>query len=183
MAGYVIEARVYRIGFACHNFWVLRREAPEAAIAELHGLATNRPTGRIVPIGTRAEDGLRVYVFAHDPDYATSLGLPAATTRMYARSDAHPVYGGEDARARWDAAVAAIPFLNGLDLDYPPYGFNLFRPTVNSNSAYRTFGEIMGVPIHDFPGVVGLGLANRMVALEEIERLRFAAGPTGQTAG
>ena len=175
MSVYVIEARTFRIGFACHNFWVLRHAEPGATIAELHGLATSRVTGQIVPIGTTSEHALRAHVFAHAADYATSLGLQVKATRMFGLSLAHPVYEGDDGLERWCAAVAAIPLLNELDLDYPTYGFNLFSPTVNSNSAYRTFGEIMGVPIHDFPGVVGPGLANRMLALEEIERLRFRA--------
>jgi hypothetical protein len=173
--GCVIEARTYRIGFACHNFWALRRAEAESALGELHGLATSRVTGRIVPIGTTAEHALRVYVFAHDAEYAVRLGVPVKSTRMFGLSRAHPAYEGDDAYERWSAAVAAIPFLNELDLDYPTYGFNLFSPTVNSNSAYRTFGEIMGIPVHDFPGAVGPGLANRMIALEEIERLRFQA--------
>lgn len=173
MREYVIEARSYRIGLASHNFWVLADEDSEHTIAELHGLATSRVTGATVPIGTSAEHSLRVYVFPHERSYAESLGVPVKFTRMFSRSHAHAAYRGADGLARWRAAVAAIPLLNSLDLDYPPYGFNIFGLTVNSNSAYRTFGEIMAVRIHDFPGVIGPGLHNRMVTLQEIEVLRF----------
>jgi hypothetical protein len=175
MADYIIEARSFRLGFACHNFWVLADPESDSTLGELHGLATSRVTGRTVPIGTTSEHSLRVYVFPHVEDYARAIGVPVRFTRMFERSHAQPVYQGTDARERWAAAVAAVPQLNLLDLDYPPFGVRFFGLTVNSNSAYRTFGEIMGVPVHDFPRVVGPGLANRMIALEEIERLRFQA--------
>ena len=173
MREYIIEARSFRIGLASHNFWVLKDAGAGDTIGELHGLATNRTTGRIVPIGTTREHGLRAYVFPHDSSYAASVALPVKHTRMFSRSQAHVVYEGADGLARWSAAVNSIPLLNELDLDYPPWGFNLFRPTVNSNSAYRTFGEIMDVRIHEFPGAIGPGLANRMITLQQIDLLRF----------
>ena len=83
------------------------------------------------------------------------------------------MHEGEDGLDRWAAAVAAIPLLNEQDLDYPPWGFNFFGRTVNSNSAYRTFGEIMGIEIYDFPDVVGPGIGNTMLTAEQIGRLRF----------
>jgi len=155
---------------------------PEAdrTIGELHGLATSRVTGRTVPIGTTSEHSLRVYVFPHVADYAETLGVPVKSTRMFGRSQAQAVYQGTDSLARWGAAVAAIPRLNLLDLDYPPFGFNFFGATVNSNSAYRTFGEIMGIPIHDFPGVLGPGITNRMLAAKELEAFCFQ--PAERTA-
>jgi hypothetical protein len=177
---YLIEARSYRLGIWSHNFWVLRDETLKCALAELHGLAMSRVTGRIVPIGTTAEHGLRAYVFAHEEAYAAGLGLKVKVTRMFGESPAHPVYEGADGLERWQAAVAAIPVMNELDLDYPPWGFNFFGATVNSNSAYRTFAELMGIEVYEFPDVVGPGMRNRMLTLEEIERLRFQ--PQGPTA-
>ncbi len=180
MTDYVIEARSYRLGLACHNFWVLADPETDATVAELHGLATSRVTGRTVPIGTTSEHSLRVHVFPHLADYARTLGLPVKATRMLGRSQVQPVYQGPDSLERWAAAVAAMPRLNLLDLDYPPFGFYLFGLTVNSNSAYRTFGEIMGVPVHDFPGVFGLGLENRMLAVSDLAALCFpSAARTG----
>jgi len=148
---YLIEARSYRIALAwCHNFWVLKNASLGTAVAELHGLAYDRATRRILPIGTTRHHSLRVFVFAHDPDYAETLGLPVGRTGMFARSRARTVYARADSLTRWKAAVSAMPALNQLDLDYPPYGFNVLTATVNSNSVYRTLGEIMGVPVHAF---------------------------------
>ncbi|MEZ5701918.1 MAG: hypothetical protein R3E42_08095 [Burkholderiaceae bacterium] len=44
----------------------------------------------------------------------------------------------------------------------------LFGRTINSNSTYRTLGEIMGVDIQPFPGVAEPGVRNRMVDRESI---------------
>ncbi|CAK0778045.1 hypothetical protein CCP3SC15_590006 [Gammaproteobacteria bacterium] len=82
--------------------------------------------------------------------------------------------------ARWSTAVNTIPLLNSLDLNYPISGFDLFG-TVNSNSAYRTFGEIMSVPIHDFPGVLEPGLDNRMISPEIINNLKYTPTPEPQS--
>ena len=186
MREYLIEARSYRIGFATHNFWVLADPDSEHTIAELHGLATSRVTGLTVPIGTSSEHSLRVYVFPHEAGYAESLGVPVRLTHMFLRSRAQPIYRGADGLERWGAAVAAIPLLNELDMDYPPYGFNLFGLTVNSNSAYRTFGEIMGVSVYEFPGVIGPGIYNRMLPPEQVARVCFrprdAEGPATPSA-
>ena len=172
-AAYIIEARSYRLGIWSHNFWVLRDEARKCTLAELHGLAMSRVTGRIVPIGTTSEHGLRAYVFAHHETYAEKLGLKVKATRMFAGSPAHPVYEGADGLERWQAAVAAIPVMNEQDLDYPPWGFNFLGATVNSNSAYRTFAEIMDIEVYEFPDVVGPGLRNRMLTSAQISQLRF----------
>jgi hypothetical protein len=178
MRDYCIEARAYRLALATHNFWVLRETATGQSIAELHGMATDRVTGRTVPIGVTPEHRLRAHVFPHDPAYAASLALPIRVTRMYGLSRARIVHEGGDALERWSAAVKAIPFINELDLDYPPWGFNLRGPTVNSNSAYRTFGELMGIPVHDFPFGFAPGLRWRLITLEQTERLRFQAAAT-----
>ena len=116
-----IEARSFAIAIAwCHNFWVLKN-ADGSTIAELHGLAYDRIHNTILPIGTTKDHALRTFVFPHDPDYARRIGRPMHSTRMYCRSRAHVVYQGEDGMARWNAAVAAIPLLDELDIGYPPY--------------------------------------------------------------
>jgi hypothetical protein len=174
---YSIEARSFSIALAwCHNFWVLKN-ADGSTLAELHGLAYDRINHTILPIGTTKDHALRVFVFPHDAAYAARLGAPIHSTRMYWRSRARVVYQGEDGLARWDAAVAAMPLLDELDLTYPPFGFNLRSPTINSNSAYRTFGEIMDVPVHDFPRALGPGLRTRMMSASAIENAKFRAEP------
>jgi hypothetical protein len=79
--------------------------------------------------------------------------------------------------ARWNTAVNAIPELNKLDLNYPAYGFKTFGETVNSNSAYRTFGELMDVPVNDFPGRIEPGIDNRMLSEERIQQLKYQGSP------
>jgi hypothetical protein len=171
---YLIEARSYRIALAwSHNFWVLKNASAGTSIAELHGLAYDRVSGRILPIGTTRQHSLRVFVFAHDPEYAATLGLPVGRTGMFSRSRGRAVYSEADSLARWDAAVSAVGALNALDVDYPPFGFNIRTATVNSNSAYRTLGEIMGVPIYAFRSFAP-GLRSRMTgaSLTDLGKLR-----------
>ena len=162
-------------GVSSHNFWVLRDEKGQP-LAELHGLATDRESGKYVPIGTDEEKhSLRAWHFPHDADYANSLGVRK-------RNDTHIQEGQasmtvltadkDEVMARWNAAVAAKESLNALDRNYPNYGFEVFQDTVNSNSTYRTFGEIIGVPVRDFPWKVEPGIENRMVYQKEIQRLR-----------
>jgi hypothetical protein len=177
LATHLIEARSFRVALACcHNFWVLKN-ANGHTLAELHGLAYDRITRKILPIGTTKNHSLRVFVFAHDQSYAAMLGVPVSSTRMYGRSRAHVVYQGADALSRWNAALKAMPLLDGLDLAYPPFGFNVLTPTVNSNSAYRTFGEIMGVPVPKFGRVLGPGTRNRMLSPQQLELARFRPRP------
>jgi len=92
--GYIIEARSYRLGIWSHNFWVLGDQTLKCTLAELHGLAMSRVTGRIVPIGTTSEHGLRAYIFAHEGAYAAKLGIKIKSTRILNESPAHPVYEG-----------------------------------------------------------------------------------------
>ena len=177
MPRYSIEARCYHVALGCsHNFWVLKDAHRDATIGELHGLAYDRVRKVILPIGTNRDHALRVFVFAHDDAYAEKLRLPVSSTRMYGRSRAHVAYRGDDGLERWSAAVAALPLLDALDVDYPPYGFNVLRPTVNSNSAYRTFGEIMDIPVHDFRRMLAPGGRQLMMSRAEIARVKFRPG-------
>src|SRR5687767_7543198 len=116
-----IEARSFRVALACcHNFWVLRN-AKGDTLAELHGLAYDRISRKILPIGTTKNHSLRVFAFAHDEAYARDSGIPQGSTRMYWKSRARIVYEGDDALARWSAALKAMPALDALDLTYPPF--------------------------------------------------------------
>ena len=174
MANYAIEARSFPIAFFwCHNFWVLKKGSGGASVAELHGLAYDPVRQRTLPIGTTREHRLRVFVYPHEAGYSVRLGSPIHTTRMFARSRARPVYEGADALCRWEAAIRAIPALNQLDLTYPPFGFNILTPAVNSNSAYRTFAEIMGVPVPDFRRAYVPGLRSRMMGVNEMQSLLY----------
>lgn len=173
---YAIEARSLRVaGVASHNYWVLR--GPDGKdMAELHGLATDRESNRAIPIGTdEKRHSLRVWHYVHDKTFAADHGVkPTRETYIQQGQQHHTVLTGnkEEVLARWNAAVAAKEPLNQLDLNYPNYGFKLFGDTVNSNSAYRTLGEVMGVPVKDFGGVIEPGIDNRMTTPEEIEKLR-----------
>ena len=178
MPRYVIEARSFPLlVFWCHNFWVLKDAERGVSMAELHGLAFDPATNTTLPIGYNRTHRLRFFCYAHDEAYAAQVAAPLRTTRMFAKSRAHVAYEGDDALQRWSAAVAAIPYLNGLDVQYPPWGFNVRSSTLNSNSAYRTFGEIMGITVHRFPRAYGPGLTNGICSASEIERLRLSERP------
>ncbi|WP_440985748.1 XVIPCD domain-containing protein [Xanthomonas sontii] len=179
MPSYAIEARSLGvIGIAGHAFWVLRDEHGKA-VAELHGLATDRQTGQAIPIGTdEARHSLRAWHYPHDPAYARSIGEEVDST-TYIRDDqpARTVATGDkhEILERWNTAVRAVPELNAQDHDYPNYGFKVFGETINSNSAYRTFGELMDVPVQRFPGRLEPGIGNRMLSPKRTEELRYHA--------
>jgi hypothetical protein len=173
---YSIEARSLGVvGVASHNFLVLR-DGEGRALAELHGLATDRKTDEFIPIGTdEQKHSLRIWHFAHDAEYAKSVGAKANDASFIQKGQSHETMltaGKEEVLERWNAAVAAKQPLNALDLNYPSLGFRMSGDTVNSNAAYRTLSEIMGVPVHDFPWKLEPGLDNRMVDQKEIQRLR-----------
>ena len=181
MPNYSIEARSLGVvGMASHNFWVLRDENGRA-LAELHGLATDRETGLPVPIGTDADRySLRQWHFPHDEAYAQGIGAAVDRRSYIQEGQSHQtvlIADQAEVLARWNSAVGAVQPLNNLDLDYPPYGFRVFGATVNSNSSFRTTGEIMGVAVPEFSGVLEPGLNNQMVTRESIERLRIHGYP------
>lgn len=176
MPQYSIEARSLDLpGPYSHNFWVLRDQDGKV-LSELHGLATDRETGKTVPIGTDEQlHSLRVKHIVTDADYAETLGVKQSRGGYYAEGqDSQTVLTADkkEVMSRWNAAVAAVAPLNALDRDYPSYGFKVFADTVNSNSTYRTLGEVMGVPVHNFSGVMEPGIDNRMVDEKTIKTLR-----------
>lgn len=152
---YTIEAQSYGIlngmlEVASHDFWVLRN--PDGVIVqELHGLATHidPETGQkeILTVGFIGDE-LGFYAYVHK--YGDTHNR-----------DSSVVFQGfeEDVLARWNAAVNSTNYLNSLHLPYTPLGFiDPFGTVINSNSAFHIFGEIMGVPITDFAGVIEPGL-------------------------
>lgn len=175
-SNYTIEARSLGVvGVASHDFWVLR-DGQGKALAELHGLATERETNTPKAIGTDEDKfSLRVWQLYADKSFAEERGGSLSRFTYIADDQQHMTVlsaGKEEVMARWNAAAAAIKPLNAADLDYPNYGFKIFSDTVNSNSAYRTLGEVMGVAVKDFPGVLEPGIDNRMTTKEQIEKLR-----------
>lgn len=181
MPTYSIEARSLSVlGIAGHAFWVLRDELGEA-LAELHGLATDRQTGRPIPIGTDARrHALRAWHYPHDADYASAIGArPDRTSYLRDGQPARTAASGDkhEILARWHAAVCAVPELNAQDLDYPNYGFKLLGATINSNSAFRTFGELMGVPVNGFRGRIEPGIGNRMLSPGRTEEICYRRQP------
>ncbi|WP_369939782.1 hypothetical protein [Xanthomonas medicagonis] len=180
MPTYSIEARSLSVlGIAGHAFWVLRDEQGKA-LAELHGLATDRQTGRPIPIGTDARrHALRAWHYAHDADYASSIGAEAdSTSYIRPNQPSRIVATGDkdDILARWNTAARAVPELNARDLDYPNYGFKLLGGTINSNSTFRTFGELMGVPVSALSRRLQPGIVNCMLSRDRIEALRYREG-------
>lgn len=179
-----IEARALPVvGIAAHDFWVLRDPSGKA-VAELHGLATERATGLDRPIGTDSDAySLRAWHFVRPepPEgLAAAVAGPRGPNYSYIGSDQPHVTVASGSRdevlARWNAAVGAIDTINRRDLDYPVLGVNPFGGTVNSNSMYRTFGEIMNVPVVDFPGRLEPGLDQRTLGTEQIEQFRNRHG-------
>jgi hypothetical protein len=174
---YTIEARSLNVlGLWSHDFYVLRDPSGNI-MAEIHGLATDRQTGLPVLIGTDPSvHSLQTHLYVRDLAYATQLGV-AVSPRTYIvpGQSSQIVFSGSagEALGRFGSAVSAMPTLNRLNLDYPSYGFNAFSPTVNSNSAYRTFGEIMGVAVHNFSGAIEPGFDNRMISSEQIQNFQY----------
>jgi Ca2+-binding RTX toxin-like protein len=76
---------------------------------------------------------------------------------------------------RWTDATHSIPYLNSLDLPYTPLGaIGVPGDQINSNSAYRIFGEIMGLPVKDFPWRWEPGMD---MGLEKILRMKDVPPP------
>lgn len=181
MSDFRIEARALSLGgVAAHDYWVLR-DGSGRVLAEMHGLSTDRETGKSLAIGTDEDrHSLRAWHLVHDVSLAKSFSVPKASRTFLEEDQARMtilVGPEQEVLARWKAAVDSMPTLNALDRDYPGFGFKLDGSTVNSNSTYRTLGEIMGLPIRDFRGYVEPGIENRMVSPAVIEQLRVKGYP------
>ena len=149
---YSLRARSFSIaGIWSHNFWVLC-DSTGTVLAELHGLATDRTTGRPVPIGYARRHSLRAWCF--EQGCGITLCKPAQRSALAFEADEVEV------RERWRVATDAIEHLNALDLDYPIGGIRLLGKTFNSNSLFTTFAGLLSVPLPRFPGVLQPGLGN-----------------------
>ena len=175
---YRIEARSLDIlgGTSGHSYWVLRGSDGHV-LAELHGLATNRKTGEFEPIGYDEKTySLRAWHFPHTSDLASRSQTTKNSDSFYVEGQQSKFVAEgskEEILSRWDKAVHSIERLNNLDLNYPALGVNLIRQTVNSNSTFRTLGEIMDVDIPDFPAKLEPGLDNRMLPIDVIEKIKY----------
>lgn len=165
---------------ASHNFLVLRDEQGNA-LAELHGLATDRVTGKVEPIGTdESRHSLRVWHYIHDSAYAASLGgTTTSNTYIQKMQGNTPLLVAEKTEVldRWKSAVDMVARLNKLDRDYPNLVANVAGVRINSNSVYRTLSEAMGLPVYDFAGKLQPGLAHGMVPSEISEQYRDKTYP------
>ncbi len=191
---YSIEARSLSLigGAASHNFWVLRDDKGNA-VAELHGLATDRKTGQAIPIGTNGyEHSLRGWQYIHDQQYARDFGSRATNSSYIQDGQSHQtVISGDKTEIleRWKAAAKyGVAAMNARDLNYPPggvdfpikfdgtYNVRIGDSTVNSNSAYNTFGQIMGVTPYVFNGPLQPGINNETLSNAAISNLRYGGG-------
>lgn len=163
MPKYRIEAAMFKLTIPfidrfVHNFWILRELESNNVVAQLHGLATSRRNGDILAIGYNSDHSLRAHCMVYDQELAIQHGWQLSTYALKI-DDSFIVYEGEDCLQRWQGAVDAITTINSLDLDYPPFGFRLpVSVTINSNSIYHTFGQIMDIPIHKFQGFFHVGI-------------------------
>ena len=129
---WLIEARSFRIRYTpfAHNFWLL--VAPNGTPSgQIHGLAVDPATGVIKPIGNSRH--LLQVVFDNSITWSLQPGQPWAV----AMADCEQAI-----RDRWQAALAAIPALNALQLPYPNIWQHGYKP--NSNSVFTTIGQILG---------------------------------------
>lgn len=193
MGQYSIEARSLSLlgGVASHNFWVLRDDKG-SAVAELHGLATDRKTGESIPVGTDSErHSLRGWHYVHDAQYARDFGTRQASGSYIQEGQAAvTVISGsrEEILERWKiAAKTGVDLLNRSDRDYPNFGvsrqagfdggynFVVNDSTVNSNSAYRTFGTLMvgGSNVPVFNGPLQPGVNNNVLPTNTILNLQY----------
>lgn len=150
---YSIEARSYDlVSIASHNFWVLRNNEGQA-LAQLHGLATDRKTNDFKPIGFFS-DKLGFYEFKTANNDPTFISKTQQYITAY-QSDK------EDVLKRWTQATCLIEFLNQRDLNYSPFGIFGY-PITNSNSAYHLFAQLMDLECCRFFGVLEPGISNSL---------------------
>ncbi|HHT0593350.1 TPA: hypothetical protein ACTXXA_002263 [Legionella anisa] len=163
MQKYCIQAAMFQLPIPffnrfAHDFWILREIGSNAVIAQLHGLATSRKSGNIVPIGYNKDHSLKAYCIAYDTEFANQYGLQQGTFALPIHVH-RTVYLKEDCVQHWLQGIKAIKTINDLDLNYPPYGFTLpLSATINSNSIYHTFAQVMEITLHTFDGFFHIGI-------------------------
>lgn len=165
MTKYAIEAALYKLplpGKFGHNFWVLRDVERDIVIAQLHGLATSRITGKILPIGFTKNHSLRAYHFV----YSGLIDLPSSGDLYLKINECQTIVMGDAIIEIWLQGVRAMQKINQLDLDYPSCGFCVpLTTTINSNSIYHTFADCMHLEAYRFPNYRQIGIENSITYL------------------
>lgn len=163
MSNYCIQAALFKLPIPflkcfAHNFWVLRESESNTVIAQLHGLATSRKTGEIVPIGYKKDHSLKAHCVIYNAHFAREYHLQRGNYAL--RIDAyHTVYEGDKCIQYWLRAIKAVEAINALDLNYPAGGFRIpLSASINSNSIYHTFARVMNVPLYTFSGFFQIGI-------------------------
>ncbi|WED43524.1 hypothetical protein [Legionella cardiaca] len=163
MSEYCIQAAMFKLPIPLfkrftHDFWILREVSNNTVIAQLHGLATSRKNGQIVPIGYSADHSLRAHCSVYDLKLAQQFGLQMSAYELAIHGH-HTVCTGNDCLKHWRRAIDAVNLINKLDLNYPRGGFKIpLSSTINSNSIYHTFAQVMNVPLHTFEGFFHIGI-------------------------
>lgn len=178
---YAIEARSLNImGAWSHNYWILRHPSGEV-MAELHGLATDRNSRQFVPIGTSDLHSLRAWHFV-STKYLGEVGVPAHNrdeNSFYEEGQrASTVLAGpvNAIMPRWRTAAKAIDFINSLDFKYPPGGISFMGKTLNSNSMFTSFGDVMGLPRFHFRGLIEPGIDNPVLFPDFVDYVQGTSG-------
>ncbi len=143
---------------ACHTFWALYED--DWLIGELHGLATDRETGQSQAVGT-ARDVLRAWPYPAPGQAQKMMPADGGFSGLYRLDQASKVVfeGSKDeALAIWGRAMAAAKSLDGLGIVYHILGgVQSDLKTGNSNSAFRTFGDVMGLRMPDLEAMMRPG--------------------------
>lgn len=127
---------------------MLRHPSGEV-MAELHGLATDRMTQRAVAIGTSERHSLRAWHYAVRT-YSGEIGVDAYLVDQgpYYKDGQYSkvVIAGDfnQIMPRWRAAAKSIPFINELNIDYPPGGVKLVGRTKTATPCLRLSATLWG---------------------------------------
>jgi hypothetical protein len=157
-------------GTAGHNYIVLKDG--DTVVSEINGLATNA-LGHRIPVGTSDTDRLKVYEDSGGYFYRPS----APQSLVFSGSEA-------EALALWKRAQDAMSAMNALNLPYPPLGFNIFSPTINSNSVASTLLKVMGLAEPSLGSRLTPGAGNVILSPSAIANIQNANPiPASTTAG
>lgn len=123
-----IEKREHRLlmGLTGHTFLELRDENNNV-VYQMHGLPTDS-TGAKLDVGNK--DGYKLKVWEFDGDkYLTK------ENKLIGKTGVTLAYGNKDEMLQiWTKLRECSIEINKQDIDYPKFGFNVFRETRNSNS-------------------------------------------------
>jgi hypothetical protein len=119
----------------------------------------------ILPIGLTKNHSLRAYHFVYD---ISILGKEQGELHRFHLPihKSQIIAVGEKIPTLWFKGVAAIPKINQLDLTYPSCGFCIpLNTTINSNSIYHTFADLMQVDPWDFESYRQIGIETSLLKI------------------